>query len=761
MPQYSHQLAAIMFTDIQDYTALMQRDEGKAVEFRNRHREVFSPVTEKFNGKILQYFGDGTLSTFSSAIDAVRCGIEMQLAFQEEPQIPIRIGIHTGDILVSEEDIIGDGVNVASRIESLAAPGSVFISEKVYDEVKNQSGIQTASMGVFELKNVDRPMEVFAISNPGLAVPQRNQITGKAKSESPGQGGEASTKGKTVAIKWVLAVLATILVGYLVYEISTQPIPSTDQIYAKKSIAVLPFKTIGGDREGEYFAEGVREEILNHLTRIEDLHVKSRSAVDRFEDSTASTQELVSELKLTHYLEGSARKEGNRVRITVQFIDASNNEHLWAENYDRNYDNIWDTQSEIAKKVAEALKVEISPEIARVIEKKPTDNPQAWDDFLKALYYGRRFLSLIEAEDPAYVEAGRKMVVFLKASIRKDPNFALGYSWLASTYRWSDPSNDSTLILINKAIELDPLLSEPYIFRGEYHAYVDNDTMAAFRDFKQAISNGPHLLHPYWSFAEFYKQRGDVASALKFIFQALQRQPNDWELAQMLFTIGLNYLEVTDYQKAEYYLDKALVYDPDNLTFLLSKGQLYLVTGQNDLLLSLAQRIMEVSPSDRGLFEMGMYYLMVKEYETSTEYFGRYFSEESKPGARTVSHMYGYALLKTGRLEEANRWFEIMKSLIREHGHESPDYEYAKIYSAKGMIDSAYFHLQKAVAEPLHLGLSDFIERDPLFENIKDEPEFQRLVQNAKEKVNKKRDEVRKLEESGEIPTSLDEIELF
>lgn len=142
-----HQLAAIMFTDIQGYTALMQHDEASALDLRNRHREIFNSTTAKYKGKILQYYGDGTLSIFQSAIDAVRCGIELQLAFRVRPEIPVRIGIHSGDILISEEDIVGDGVNVASRIESLAAAGSVFISEKVYDEVKNQAGIQTVSSG--------------------------------------------------------------------------------------------------------------------------------------------------------------------------------------------------------------------------------------------------------------------------------------------------------------------------------------------------------------------------------------------------------------------------------------------------------------------------------------------------------------------------------------------------------------------------------------------------------------------------------------
>jgi len=200
---HSRQLVAIMFTDIVGYTGLMQQDEGKAIIYRNRHREVFDALTGKFGGKILQYYGDGTLSTFSSAIDAVRCGIELQLAFREEPKIPIRIGIHSGDIIFTENDIIGDGVNIASRIESLSVAGSVFISEKVYDEVKNQSDIHTASMGTYELKNVDRPIEVFAITNSGLTVPEKDQIAAKASSDSSASMKGARKNGKRSLARWV------------------------------------------------------------------------------------------------------------------------------------------------------------------------------------------------------------------------------------------------------------------------------------------------------------------------------------------------------------------------------------------------------------------------------------------------------------------------------------------------------------------------------------------------------------------------------
>ncbi|MEL6250673.1 MAG: adenylate/guanylate cyclase domain-containing protein, partial [Bacteroidota bacterium] len=175
----TRKLAAIMFTDIQGYTALMQTDEAKALEMRNRHREVFQRLHKEFNGTILQYYGDGTLSVFDSAIDAAQCGVEMQKELQEEPKVPLRIGIHTGDILYSETEAVGDGVNVASRVESVAVPGSVMISEKVYDYIKNQKEIPVQSMGRFNFKNVEKPLEVYALGMEGLVVPNPETLSGK------------------------------------------------------------------------------------------------------------------------------------------------------------------------------------------------------------------------------------------------------------------------------------------------------------------------------------------------------------------------------------------------------------------------------------------------------------------------------------------------------------------------------------------------------------------------------------------------------
>src|SRR5215203_5239917 len=289
------QLAAIMFSDMSGYTALMQQNEQLAKVKHRRLKEVLEASVSVHQGKILQYYGDGALTIFSSAIDGVNCAIEIQRALQLEPKVDLRIGIHTGDISIENETIYGDGVNLASRIESLAVPGSIFISEKVFDEMSNQENLRALEMGYFEFKNVVRPVRLFAIDKKGLVVPTRDALKGKTK----------------------------------------QP---------TNRLAVLPFVNMSADLENEYFSDGITEELLNALTKVDGLQVTSRTSAFAFKGKNDDIREIAIRLNVDKILEGSVRKAGNRVRITAQLINASDGYHIWSENYDRDLTDIFELQ---------------------------------------------------------------------------------------------------------------------------------------------------------------------------------------------------------------------------------------------------------------------------------------------------------------------------------------------------------------------------------------------------------------------------------
>lgn len=239
----SRQLSAIMFTDIEGYTAIMQQDEQRALMLKDRHRSILENEHRKFKGSIIQYYGDGSLSIFISAVQCVQCALSMQRVFGRLPHVPVRIGLHIGDIMINDGDVFGDGVNLASRIESLGVVGSVLISDKLNDELRNHPEFKTVSMGSYQFKNIGREVEVFALDHEGLVKPVPGSLKGKTQEK------------KATAMQKVIP---------------------------KKSIAVLPFVNMSNDPEQEYFSDGMAEEILNSLSHLKDLNVAGRTSSFQF-----------------------------------------------------------------------------------------------------------------------------------------------------------------------------------------------------------------------------------------------------------------------------------------------------------------------------------------------------------------------------------------------------------------------------------------------------------------------------------------------
>ena len=296
------QLAAIMFTDIEGYTAIMQQSEQKAIGLKDRHREILQKEHQQFSGHIIQYYGDGTLSVFQSAVQAIQCALAMQQAFCQVPYVPVRMGLHIGDIIFDDNQIFGEGVNLASRIESLGVAGSVLISDKVNDEISNHPELKTVSVGVYQFKNIIREVEVFALDHEGLVKPVANSLAGKTEEKK---------------------------------ESSLQRAKKNIRQIQDKSIAVLPFVNMSNDPEQEYFSDGVAEEILNSLSNLKDLKVAGRTSSFQFKGKNIDLREIGEKLDVSTVLEGSVRKQGNFLRVTVQLINVDDGFHLWSEKCQR------------------------------------------------------------------------------------------------------------------------------------------------------------------------------------------------------------------------------------------------------------------------------------------------------------------------------------------------------------------------------------------------------------------------------------------
>jgi len=758
------QLVAIMFTDIQGYTSLMQQDEEIAIKCRDRHREVFNSITKKFDGTILQYFGDGTLSTFKSAIDAVQCAMEMQMEFQKDPCIPVRIGIHLGDIVRREDEIIGDGVNVASRIESLAVAGSVFISDKVYDEIKNQSSIQTQSLKTFELKNVDKPIEVFAISNKGLIIPNRDDISGKTKA-----GSEASSPtdnkrsdkpriGISVIKNFAIAVLL-LLAAFFIYDYLWGP--GTESSEQDKSIAVLPFTNMTNDPEQEYFSDGITEEILTHLSRIADIRVVSRTSVMQYKNTTKTIPEIGRELGVTTILEGSVRKNGDQVRITAQLIDARSDEHIWADTYDRDISKIFDIQTEVAKEILRVLEAKLTPREEEGLDKSVTSEITAYDYYLR----GSEALKKGETLKNYKLAAG-----FFREAINEDPYFAAAYVGLAWSLTFTGAYGvseeiwkDSAIALNQTALSLDPELDEAWFFLGTYSQW-DGDMENAIELFEKTLELNPNHSLAKIQLGELLLLNEKYDEGIELIIEGWLSQLSRKDPSFYL-KIGTIYTEIFEFDKAKKYFLEALSLRPDYYGAYYSLVEVCFQEGNFQQAVDYAERMIEIEKNVRSLDRLAWAYMLngnnkeaAKTWqemgELQAEFDGPYFTIEYK-------HRLAYVKWQMGEREEAEKLFNEQIKLSKEVLENNTGrhitgqaYDLAGIYSFLGDEKMAIKYLR--LADEVKFILVTLIERDPLYNNIRHLNEFEEIVgkyrihpDNLGPKFEKAKEKIREMEEKG------------
>ncbi len=469
------QLAAIMFTDMSGYTALMQQNEQSAKDKRRRLKDVLETSVAAHHGKILEYAGDGALSIFNSAIDSVNCAVDIQRTVLQEPKIDLRIGIHTGDISIEDGAIYGNGVNLASRIESLAVPGSILISEKVFDEIKNQDNLTAREMGYFEFKNVLKPVRVFALDCSGLVVPARDALKGKTK----------------------------------------QP---------TNRLAVLPFVNMSTDPENEYFSDGITEELLNAITKVDGLQVTARTSSFAFKGKNKDIRDIGIQLNVDRILEGSVRKSGNRVRITAQLINAADGYHIWSETYDRNLTDIFEVQDEISGIIANKLRENLTDEEheeARV--KAPTQNLEAYSFYLKGLHFYNKFT-------PGNVQ---KAIECFESAITLEPEYANAYAMAAVAYSFLGSSgqmlpNEAFEIVhaySDKALQLDNMLAVGYVAKGSAYLLYDWKWKEAYEALQKAIALNPATTDAHQMLSYYYMITGQRKEAVEIMEKAFRVDP--------------------------------------------------------------------------------------------------------------------------------------------------------------------------------------------------------------------------------------------
>jgi len=542
-----------MFTDIVGYTAMMQEDETYALTCRNKLKKKLEEEIATYSGRILDFRGDGAMCSFPSTIEGVRAAIALQLSMQTDPVVPLRIGIHTGDVIFDENDIHGDGVNIASRLESFAVPGSIFISGKTHDDIKNQKDIQTISLGMYALKNVKEPVEIFAISNPGLTIPDSNSLEGK---------------GKKISEK--------------------------DNI--EKSIAVLPFLNMSNDPEQDYFCDGISEEIINALAQLNNLRVISRTSAFSFKGKHMDVREIGKTLDVSTLLEGSVRKSGNRLRITTKLVKVSDGSHVWSDRYDRVLEDVFSIQENIAENVATSLKGFLTSKEKDAI-RRPETVVEAYEYFLK----GRQLFHQLALSD------ARRM--FEKA-IGSDPGYALAYAGLADAhswlYEWEGADNadlDAAERYSRKALSLAPDLAESHSSRG-FVLSLGKKYDEAEKEFKLAIQLNSNCYDAYYYYGRSCFARGQIHESAHLFRKASEVRREDFQ-SMLLLSQSLRILENDKaHETAMEGIDRAkkhLKLNPaDRRALSLTAGTLFEI-GETEEALQWTNKALDLYPADTGV----------------------------------------------------------------------------------------------------------------------------------------------------------------
>jgi adenylate cyclase len=516
-------LAAVMFTDIVGYSSLTQKNERLALELLEEHRKIVRPIVARHNGREIKTMGDAFLIEFGSALEATRCAIDLQKTLHGhneqstvERRVHLRIGIHLGDVLQRQSDVLGDAVNIASRIEPLAQPDGICISQQVYDQVRNKIDCPTEDLGPHQLKNIEAPISVYRI------LPLENSEIAQVSLD-------------------------------------------------RKRIAVLPFLNISPDPNDAYFADGLTEELIARLSTISGLKVIARTSIMRFKGTAKSVGEIGKELKSGTVLEGSVRMAANRLRVTAQLIDATTEEHLWVQNYDRQLEDVFAIQTEVAQNVSDALETRLLREEREHIEKKPTGDIRAYTFYLKGRYYwNERSRDAVE-----------KAIKYFEEAIRRDPGFALAYSGLA----------DSFIVLVDhghlprsegfpkakqaarKALELDGTLAEAHTSLGNILSY-EWDWLGAEEEFAKALRSNPNYATAHHWYSIHLLSLGRLDEAIKELKIAEELDP----LSPMIcaYAGGIVYFAARKYDVALEELDKALELDPNFVPAHANRVDVYL-----------------------------------------------------------------------------------------------------------------------------------------------------------------------------------------
>jgi adenylate cyclase len=551
-------LTTILVADVAGYSRLMAKDEAGTLSALNGHRaELIDLRIAENQGRIVKMTGDGLLVEFPSVVNAVGCAAEIQRGMrarnenvQPDRRIEFRVGINLGDVIVQNGDIFGDGVNVAARLEGIAAPGSIAVSGSVREHVGSRLDLAFEYLGEHRLKNIERAIHVYSIVlNPASTMRPRPPAAVSAKD--------------TLGL----------------------------------SIAVLPFTNMSGDPEQEYFSDGITEDIITDLSKISGLHVVARNTVFTYKGKSVKVKQVAQELGIRFVLEGSIRKAGQRIRITGQLIDATTGGHLWADRYDRNMTDIFAIQDEITRAIVEQLKIKLLPDEKAAVARPPTENVEAYTYYLRGRQFSHEWTK-------AYLLLARRM---FKKAVELDPHYARAYAGIANCdsalHGWhsEEVSLNDILEMSARALALDPELAEAHAARGL--ALHSNDRrMEAIPEFERALELEPDLYEANYFYARLLYTQGEMEACAQYFVKAAEIRPDDYVSPILLTSVYRRLGLVTETenwaQRGIERAERALLLHPENSS-PAHRGALALAhLGERERACDWAARALAIAPDD-------------------------------------------------------------------------------------------------------------------------------------------------------------------
>jgi class 3 adenylate cyclase/TolB-like protein/Tfp pilus assembly protein PilF len=595
-------LTAIMAADVAGYSRLMGTDEEETLaQLKMHQRELVDPKIAEHRGRVVKTTGDGLLAEFASVVDAVRCAVDIQGGMAKrnadvppDRRIEFRVGINVGDIIIDEDDIFGDGVNVAARLEALAQPGGICVSRTVRDQVRDKLALAFEDLGEQPVKNIARPVRAYrVVTDAGV---------GPTVSAAPGRRRQVP--------RWVIAAgVAGLVLGasgaaafwrlYLPHPApSAAGAPATPPALPDKpSIAVLPFANLSGDPAQDYLADGLTDNIVDALAQNPGLFVIARNATLDYRGKAVAPQAAAKDLGVRYVLEGSVQKSGDHIRVTAQLIDAVNDSHLLSQKYDRNLTNLFALEDDLSLQIAGALDVQLRGGTLVRGSAHGTHNLEAWENLVKASQVYFRF-------NPADVSAAQKLA---QRAVDLDPNYITAWQVLAFTYfdqadlGWAQDriaALDHARQLNDKVLQLDPESEGPYMLRARLELQPDlpeYDPEAALADARKSVALGPNEDPSRWTLGLVLFQLGRFDEAAAEFATALRLNPHPYIWESGLHAVALS--ATGHHKEAIAEIEAATAAQPKNPFGLFFRGQIEKFAGNYANAAGWFERAREADPA--------------------------------------------------------------------------------------------------------------------------------------------------------------------